>query len=323
MWLAVVCQWPKLTWLDSTIVNDKWFKTIVRDALYMPVRLSKNRITWSLATTGLEIEASAAANGSNDPHNLLESNAVEVTNWSSPTVSCRWHGYKWNNGNETPTHSQSMTPSNREEEIKCHQSGESWPKCYHVTHHWDPGLERRRCPRQSQESSEARVDQMAFMTFSMKSRLTGVGERLESRSCSPAASKTYKTRMLLSCDPRSLHTRISLIIFANFSRLIEPSMVRHWDFTCLRADSTAFSMVSNLPAFSGLFSFSMFSLGSKLTRAADLAMQISFASWSSAATLAGLKICFQIFSMSDRSRTSSRGCWCLTACLIAWSKTSP
>ena len=61
-------------------------------------------------------------------------------------------------------------------------------------------------------SSEARVDQMAFMTFSMKSRLTGVGERLESSSCSPAASKTYKTRMLLSCDPRSLHTRISLII---------------------------------------------------------------------------------------------------------------
>ena len=172
-------------------------------------------------------------------------------------------------------------------------------------------------------SSEARVDQMAFMTFSMKSRLTGVGERLESRSCSPAASKTYKTRMLLSCDPRSLHTRISLIIFANFSRLIEPSMVRHWDFTCLRADSTAFSMASNLPAFSGLFSFSMFSLGSKLTRAADLAMPISSASWSSAATVAGLKICFQIFSMSDRSRTSSRGCWCLTACLIASSKTSP
>ena len=123
----------------------------------MPVKLSKNRVTWSLATTGQEIEASAAANGSNDPHNLLESNAVEVTNWSSPTVSCRWHRHKLRNrfktnGNETPTHSQSMTPSNREEEIKCHQSGESWPKCCHVTHHWDPGLERRRCPRQSQEA---------------------------------------------------------------------------------------------------------------------------------------------------------------------------
>ena len=123
----------------------------------MPVKLSKNRITWSLATTGQEIEASAAANGSNGPHNLLESNAVEVTNWSSPTVSCRWHRHKLRNcfktnGNETPTHSQSMTPSNREEEIKCHQSGESWPKCCHVTHHWDPGLERRRCPRQSQEA---------------------------------------------------------------------------------------------------------------------------------------------------------------------------